>query len=190
MSGYVSTMRRWRVFAVSRHRPDTLGRDIELLVPMTSSDASALGAGDLTKEAAESVFSENARRVVEDIESFSELSLIGVGEVVPGGTVTASNDPAEIARAMSPIMEALRPGNLSIQFPTGWTGWQGGLHYIYNPIWVDEVAGLFSDVPIVLTKMGRGFRTSFDTCMVIAMRNANVYFDMIESPSEHVREAL
>ena len=26
--------------------------------------------------------------------------------------------------------------------------------------------------------------------MVIAMRNANVYFDMTESPSEHVREAL
>jgi predicted TIM-barrel fold metal-dependent hydrolase len=61
---------------------------------------------------------------------------------------------------------------------------------MYNPIWVDEIAGIFPDVPIVLIKMGRGFRSSFDTCMVVAMRNANVYFDMTESPPEHVREAL
>ena len=110
--------------------------------------------------------------------------------MVPGGMVTAATDPVEIARDMGPIMEALGTESLPIQIPTGWSGWQGGLHYIYNPIWVDEIAGIFPDVPIVLTKMGRGFRSCFDACMVIAMRNANVYFDMTESPSEHVREAL
>ncbi len=150
-----------------------------------------VASGALTKKPDKAVFSKNARRIAEDIESlFPELGLIGVGEVVPGGLVTAAIDPVEIARDMSPIMEALRPGNLPIQLPTGWTGWKGNLHYIYSPIWVDELAGNFPDVPIVLTKMGRGFRASFDACMVIAMRNTNVYFDMTESPSEHVREAL
>ena len=151
----------------------------------------AVGSGDLTKEVDKTVFSKNAQLIAEDIESlFPELGLIGVGEIIPGGAVTAAIDPVEIAQDMSPIMEALRPGGLPIQFPTGWSGWQGGLHFIYNPVWVDEIAGNFPDVPIVLTKMGRGFRTCFDTCTVVAMRNANVYFDMTESPSEHVREAL
>ena len=99
-------------------------------------------------------------------------------------------NPVEIARAMSPIMEALSPGKLPVQFPTGWTGWQGGLHYIWNPIWVDELAALFPDVPIVLAKMGRGFRACFDTCMVVAARNANVYVEITEAPSEQIREAV
>lgn len=151
----------------------------------------AVGSGDMTKEADKAVFSKNAQRIAEDIESlFPELGMKGVGEILPGGAVTAANDPVDIARDMSPIMEALRSGGFPIQFPTGWSGWKGGLHYMYNPVWVDEIAGNFPDVPIVLTKMGRGFRTSFDTCVVVAMRNANVYFDMTESPSEHVREAL
>ena len=151
----------------------------------------AVGSGDLTKKPDKEVFAENSRRFVEDVESvFPELGLIGVGEVIPGGIVTSAVDPVEIARDMSPIMEALSPSHLPIQFPTGYTGWQGGLHYIWNPIWVDELAALFPDVPIVLAKIGRGFRTSFDTCMVVATRNANVYVEMTDVPSEHVREAV
>ncbi len=151
----------------------------------------AVGAGDMTKKPDKAVFSRNAQRFVEDVESlFPELGLIGVGEVIPGGLVTSAVDPVEIAQDMSPIMEALGKGNFPIQFPTGWTGWQGGLHYIWNPVWVDELAGLFPDVPIVLAKIGRGFRTSFDTCMVVAVRNANVYLEMTDAPSEHVREAV
>jgi predicted TIM-barrel fold metal-dependent hydrolase len=150
----------------------------------------ALGSGELTKKPDKTVLASNARRIADDIETVvPELGLIGVGEVVPGGMMTSAIDPVEIAQDMGPVMEALRPRRLPIQIPTGWSGWQGGLHYIWNPIWVDEVAGIFPDVPIILTKMGRGFRTSFETCVIVAMRNANVYFDMTESPSDHVREA-
>ena len=151
----------------------------------------AIGSGELTTGTDKASLSANAERMAQDIETlFPQLGMIGVGEMIPGGMVTTAIDPVEIARDMSPIMEALGIGNWPIQIPTGWSGWQGGLHYIYDPIWVDEIAGIFPDVPIVLTKMGRGFRSCFDTCMVIAMRNANVYFDMTESPPEHVREAL
>ena len=116
--------------------------------------------------------------------------MIGVGEVIPAGLVTPATaiDPVAISRDMSPIMEALRPGKLPIQIPTGWTGWKGGLNYTFYPVWVDELAGDFYDVPIVLTKMGRGFRSCLDECMVVAMRNPNVYFDMTESPSPPVKK--
>jgi hypothetical protein len=33
--------------------------------------------------------------------------------------------------------------------------------------------------------MGRSIRASFDACRVVAMRNANVYFDMTDTSAEH-----
>ncbi len=170
--------------AARRHR----GRLFPLYRPEFAVTAAASGTLD-NKDPA--VLSRNARRIAEDIESlFPELGMIGVGEVIPGGMVSAASDPVEIARDMSPIMEALRPGNLPIQLPTGWSGWKDTLHYTWSPIYVDVLAGNFPDVPIVLVKMGRGFRVSFDTCVVVAMRNVNVYLDMTDAPSEHIREAV
>jgi predicted TIM-barrel fold metal-dependent hydrolase len=55
---------------------------------------------------------------------------------------------------------------------------------------VDELAGTFPTVPIVLTKMGRSIRTAFDTCLSMAMRNANIYFDMTDTSAGHLREAI
>jgi hypothetical protein len=31
-------------------------------------------------------------------------------------------------------------GDLSIPFPTGYTGWRGVHYYVFAPVWVDEVA--------------------------------------------------
>lgn len=137
----------------------------------------AIGAGKLTKNPDKAVFARNAESIAREIESLvPQLGMIGMGELIPGGVVTASTDPTEISRDMGPIMEALRSRNLSIQIPTGWSGWKGGLHYIYDPVWVDELAGNFPEVPIILTKMGRSFRGSFDSCTVVALRNAHQVF--------------
>ncbi len=134
---------------------------------------------------------QNAQQVAEAIESvFPELGMIGMGEFIVGGFVTTAIDPIEIARDMAPIMDALRPKKPPIQLPTGSSGWKGGLFYVYEPLWVDELAGNFPDCHIVLTKMGRGIPTSFDACMVVAKRNANVYFDLTDSRAEHLREAI
>jgi hypothetical protein len=150
----------------------------------------ALGSGTLPEEQASDFFASNARSIANEIDSlFPELGFIGVGEVVPGGMVTSAIDPVKIAQDMGPIMEALKPKQLPIQIPTGSSAWRGGLYYLWEPLWVDELAGNFPDIPIVLTKMGRSFRTSFDACTVVAMRNANVYFDLTDSHPEHVREA-
>ena len=149
-----------------------------------------LGTGSMAPPDQEQL-RENARLVADDIEGIlPELGMIGVGEFITGGFVTTALDPIEIARDMAPIMEALRPKKLPIQLPTGSSGWKGGLYYIYEPLWIDELAGNFPDVPIILTKMGRGMRTSFDACMVIAKRNANVYFDLTDSRPEHLLEAV
>ena len=149
-----------------------------------------LGTGSMEPPTKEDL-RQNARQVAENIEGlFPRLGMVGMGEFIVGGFVTTALGPIEIARDVGPIMEALRPKKLPIQFPTATSGWKGGLFYIYEPLWVDELAGNFPDVPIVLTKMGRGIPTSFDACLVVAKRNANVYFDLTDSRAEHLREAI
>jgi uncharacterized protein len=128
------------------------------------------------------------RQIADELASPAMSATLGVGEVVP---VTTEIHPARIVRDMAPIMEVLQArGGLPIMFPTGYTGWKGVHYYVFSPVWADEVAGTFPTVPIVFTKMGRGIQASFDACLGVAMRNANVYFDMTDTTAEHLRHAI
>jgi hypothetical protein len=128
------------------------------------------------------------RQIADELQSTAMNATRGVGEIVP---VTTEIHPVKISRDMAPIMEVLKArGDLPIMFPTGYSGWKGVHYYIYSPIWVDEVAANFPTVPIVLTKMGRSIQASFDACLSIAMRNANIYFDMTDTSPEHLRTAI
>ncbi|WP_333833825.1 amidohydrolase family protein [Rubrimonas sp.] len=128
------------------------------------------------------------RQIADELQSPAMSATLGVGEVVP---ITTEIHPAKIVRDMAPIMEVLKArGDLPIQFPTGYTGWKGVHYYVFSPVWADEVAGAFPTVPIVFTKMGRGIQASFDACLAVAMRNANVYFDMTDTTAAHLRHAI
>jgi predicted TIM-barrel fold metal-dependent hydrolase len=128
------------------------------------------------------------RQIADELQSPAMSATLGVGEVVP---ITTEIHPVKIARDMAPIMEVLKArGDLPIMFPTGYTGWKGVHYYVFSPIWVDELAANFPTVPIVLTKMGRSIQASFDACLSVAMRNANVYFDATDTSAEHLRKAI
>ena len=99
-----------------------------------------LGTGSMGPPTRETL-RENARQVADNIENlFPKLGMVGMGEFIVGGFITRALDPIEIASDVAPIMEALRTKNYPIQFPTATSGWKGGLYYIYEPLWVDEVA--------------------------------------------------
>jgi predicted TIM-barrel fold metal-dependent hydrolase len=117
-----------------------------------------------------------------------DLGMVGLGEFNVR-RFTKSIHPEEIAEDLSPIMDALAQYKVPIQFMTAWTQFKGRLFY-GNPEWVDEVAGLYPQVPIILTKMGRSINYYFDICLTVALRNVNVYFDISESCSEHLRKAV
>jgi predicted TIM-barrel fold metal-dependent hydrolase len=164
-----------------------MGRLFPLYRPVALMNATASGKA-MTDP---TTLAQNAHKTALDIEKlFPELGFIGVGEILPGGLVTTEIDPAKISTAMAPIMETLQPKRLPILFPTGSTAFKGNLYYLYNVLWVDELAGNFPQVPIVLTKMGRGLKGCFDMCLVVAMRNTNVFLDLTDSTGEHVREAV
>ena len=127
------------------------------------------------------------RQIADELLSPAMSAMLGVGEIVP---ITTEIHPAKIARDMAPIMEALTVRGIPIMFPTGYTGWKGVHYFCYEPVWADELAGAFPKVPVILSKMGRSIRASFDACLVVAMRNANVYFDMTDTSAEHLREAV
>lgn len=120
----------------------------------------------------------------------SELArgFAGIGETC-ARAITAEVDPVLIARDFAPLMEVLAERGHPIQLPTGWTQFPGNLYY-QDPLWVDEIAGRHPDVPIVLTKMGRGLGRFFDSVVAVALRNKNVYLDIVATTPDHLRTAI
>ena len=135
----------------------------------------------------EELASSRARAAEEVARGIEELGLIGVDETTPRG-FSVETHPEKIARDMKPIMDMVSRYKVPIQFPTGWSQYPGGLMYA-DPVWTDDIAGRYPDVPVILTKMGRGLH-HFDTALSIAMRNTNVYFDTVGTIGEHIRIAV
>ena len=87
------------------------------------------------------------------------------------------------------MMKVVSKHGVPIQFPTAWSQFPGGLFY-GDPLWVDEVAMRHPNVPIILTKMGRSIGRYFDSAMTVAMRNVNIYFDVVGTNPQHLRFAI
>jgi hypothetical protein len=117
-----------------------------------------------------------------------ELGMIGVGEIFIRA-LTNEIHPEKIARDLDSFMGTVARYRVPIQFPTAWSQFPGGLYY-GNPIWVDEVAQRHPEVPIILTKMGRSITSYFDSALTVALRNANIYFDVVGTSPEHLRVAV
>lgn len=130
-----------------------------------------------------------ATRASEEIaRGIEQLGMRGVGEVFVRAFTTALH-PEKIADDLTPIMDVVRRYAVPIQFPTAWSQFPSGLYWA-DPIWVDEVAIRYPEVPIVLTKMGRGISRYFEASLAVALRNENVYLDTVGTTPEHLRIAV
>jgi predicted TIM-barrel fold metal-dependent hydrolase len=116
------------------------------------------------------------------------LGMKGVGEVFVRA-LTDHTNPEKIAKDLAGIMRVAEKHQVPVQFPTAWSQFPGGLFY-GDPLWVDEVAARHPSVPIILTKMGRSITRYFDSAMTVAMRNVNVYFDVVGTNPQHLRFAI
>ena len=114
-----------------------------------------------------------------------ELGMKGLGEIFIRA-LTKEIDPEKIAADLETMMNAVDHYKVPIQFSTAWSQFPGALFY-GNPIWVDEIAARYPEVPIILTKMGRSLMTYFEPCLTVAMRNKNVYFDVVGTNGDHLR---
>ncbi len=118
----------------------------------------------------------------------SDLGMAGLGEIFIR-SLTDEIHPERIAKHLAPMMNVVARHQVPIQFPTAWSQFPGGLFY-GDPLWADEVAMRHPDVPIILTKMGRSLGRYFDSAMTVAMRNVNVYFDVVGTRPDHLRQAI
>jgi uncharacterized protein len=120
--------------------------------------------------------------------ALTTLGMHGVGEIFVRA-LTNEIHPEKIAKDLSGIMLVAEKHQAPIQFPTAWSQFPGGLFY-GDPVWADEVAGRHPKVPVILTKMGRSIGRYFDTVMSVAMRNVNVYLDVVGTSPQHLRFAI
>ncbi|MSP33059.1 MAG: amidohydrolase [Pseudolabrys sp.] len=120
--------------------------------------------------------------------ALGKLGMIGVGETFVR-SFTNEIHPERIAKDMNGIMRVVEKHGVPIQIPTAWTQFPGALYY-GDPLWVDELAGRHPSVPVILTKMGRGIGRFFDSAMTVAMRNVNIYFDVVGTSPQHLRFAI
>ena len=125
----------------------------------------------------------------EEIERcLTKLKMRGVGEIFIR-SLTNEIHPERIAKDLDGLMKVVSKHGVPIQFPTAWSQFPGGLFY-GDPLWVDEVALRHPKVPIILTKMGRSVGRYFDSAMTVAMRNVNIYFDVVGTNPQHLRFAI
>ncbi len=125
-------------------------------------------------------FAEDVRYYVED------LGLRGLGELLGFSKHSA---PELIAQDLFPLMEVLREHRIPIMIPTAWTQF-ASLLYHGIPLFVDDLAERFPEVPIIITKMGRGYDYIFEISLAIAFKHMNVYLDTAQAPAKHIRRAV
>ena len=117
-----------------------------------------------------------------------ELKLKGMGEIRVGRFTTESA-PDRIAKDFVPLFEILAEHKSPIMFQTAWTQF-GTPIYHGTPLFLDVLAESFPEVPIVITKMGRGYDYLFEMCLIVAFKHDNVYLDTVQSKPAHVKKAV
>jgi len=117
-----------------------------------------------------------------------ELKLKGMGEVAIGH-FTRQSDPRGIAEDLYPMMDVLARYRIPVMFPTAWTQF-GTRLYHGLPLFIDDLAERYPELPIVLVKMGRGYSFIFEMCLAVAFKHENIYLETSQARPEHIKQAV
>lgn len=129
------------------------------------------------------------RKTEEEVQHYvKDLGLKGCGEVLPT-RFTRESAPEKIAHDLRPLMEILQKYRVPVMFLTGWTQFSTPLYH-GMPLFVDVLAEWYPDVPIIITKMGRGYSFIFEMALAVAYKHANIYFDVVQAPAAHIERGV
>ena len=95
----------------------------------------------------------------------------------------------KIARDLAPLIEIIAKVKVPIMFHTGWTQWAIPIYH-GMPLFIDDLAERFPEVPFIITKMGRGYHFLLEMAIMVAFKHNNVYFDTVQTLPEHVQRAV
>ena len=127
-------------------------------------------------------FADNVRHWVKDLglKGFGEFGVRAFSE---------ESEPDKIARDLMPVMEIMDEHKVPVMIHTAWTQF-GTRLYHGIPMFVDDLAERFPEIPFTLTKMGRGYNFISEICLALATKHDNVYLDTVQAPAEHVARAV
>lgn len=117
-----------------------------------------------------------------------DLGLRGLGEGVTY-TLTQESSPNKMAEDMFPYFEILNEYKIPVLIASGWSQF-GKPMYKGLPLFIDDLAERFTDIPFVITKMGRGYQYIFEMALAIAYKHLNVYLDTVHAPADHIARAV
>lgn len=120
-------------------------------------------------------------------DGITKYGLKGIAEVHLG---SFADEPEKISANMVPLLDILAKHKFPLLIHTGWSQHAGEIELrASNPIYLDNVAARYPEVPMILAHMGRGMNYFFEPALAVALRNSNVYLDTADSSTEHIRIA-
>jgi len=156
------------------------------------------------------VRAEDSQDAAREIDSYLKLPEVkGVGEwalLAFGGV----EDWSQLWPKYRPIMDVIAENNAVVLFHTGVApylhksprsrttskeGWSSQRSlWFFNPVFIDDIATEYPDVPIIIAHIGvQGFYyfgTYADMALLVAARNQNVYLETSSAPLEVVEKAV
>lgn len=142
-------------------------------------------AADSTKPFAKPDPGRFADMVAHNVE---ELGLKGMGEFAVQH-FTRESSPHKMAEDLFPMMKVLAKYKIPVMVPTAWTQF-GTRLYHGLPLFIDDLAERYPEVPIILVKMGRGYSFIFEMCLAVAFKHENIYLETSQAKTEHIRQAV
>ena len=128
-------------------------------------------------------------KLTEDIRyQVEELGFRGLGEVAVR-LFSNESAPDRIAKDMIPLMEILNQHKIPVMLLTAWTQFGTPLYHGL-PLYMDDLAESFPDVPIIVMKMGRGYDSFFEMALALATKHDNIYLETAQAPMAHIERAV
>ncbi len=136
---------------------------------------------------------EDAAAEIEPLLDLPEVK--GVGEWALGAGATEMMEWPELWVKYRPIMDVIAEHKSAVLFHTGAAPYvHSRALWFFNPIFVDDIAREYSEVPLIIGHIGvQGFYyfgTYADMALMTAARHPNVYLETSSAPFEVIEKAV
>ena len=135
----------------------------------------------------------SAEAAAEEIDNALQYpEFVGIGEMLLFPDPDVLLPAEENFRKLLPIMEVAKKHKVPILYHTGWMGYPACRLRSDDPMWIDDLALLYPDVPIVIGHAGVqcGWYNTFpEIALMVAARHKNVYLETSQATSEQIERA-
>lgn len=130
---------------------------------------------------------------VEEIDRWLEYpEFVGVGEAFLAPDPDPLTPMEQNLKHLCRILEVVKKHRVPIMFHTGWIRYPQARLRACDPLWVDDLAVMYPEVPIVIGHMGvqaGWYRIFPENALMVAGRHPNVYLETSQGTAEQIERA-